>query len=71
MLKDSQLKINDLPFRTKSLAIEDIERISIEPYWYDSSKIILKDKSVVKYRDSQISYKKLKEFMGQFGIPVE
>jgi hypothetical protein len=63
--------INKDLFRTKVIDIKNIEKIVIEPSPFSSSKIVLKDNTFIKYEDSQVNDKELKEFMKQFDIPVE
>ena len=69
-VSDSKLIIYDTLFRTTSIDLDRIEKFQIEPHPFTSSKIILKDKSSVKYSDMQVNDEKLKEFMAQFGILV-
>jgi hypothetical protein len=68
---DNKLLINKDLFRTKVIDINNIEKIVIEPSPFSSSKIVLKDNTFIKYEDSQVNDKELKEFMKQFDIPVE
>ena len=68
---DKKLIINEGIFRTKTIDLEKIKKFEIEPGPFTASKIILKDKTKIKYSDSQTDDKKLKELMGQYNIPVE
>ncbi len=68
---DNKLIINDGVFKTMTIDLDKIEKFDIEPGPFTASKIILKDKTKIKYSDSQTDDKKLKEFMGQYNIPVE
>jgi hypothetical protein len=70
-LKDNKLIINKDFFRTQVIDLDKIERVNIEPGPFTSSKIVLRDKTKIKYMDSHADDKELKEFMGQFNIPVE
>ncbi len=70
-IADNKLIINDGIFRTKTIDLDKIEKFDIEPGPFTASKIILKDKTRIKYSDSQTDDKKLKELMGQYNIPVE
>jgi hypothetical protein len=70
-IKDKKLIINKEFFRTHSIDLDNIEKFNIEPGPFASSKIILRDNTAIKYMDSQVNNKELKEFMGQFNIPVE
>ncbi len=68
---DNKLVINRDYFRTTTIDLDKIEKFDIEPGPFSSSKIILKDKTTIKYLDNQLNDKELKELMGQFNIPVE
>jgi membrane protein YdbS with pleckstrin-like domain len=68
---DNKLIINEGIFRTKIIDLDKIEKFDIEPGPFTASKIILKDKTKIKYSDNQTDDKKLKELMGQYNIPVE
>jgi len=68
---DNKLVLNDSVFRKTTIDLDQIEKFDFEPGPFVSSKIILKDKTKVKYTDSQTDFEKLKEFMGQYNIPVE
>ena len=68
---DNKLIINEGFFKTTTIDLDKIEKFDIEPGPFTASKIILKDKTKIKYSDSQTDDKKLKEFMGQYNIPVE
>ena len=68
---DNKLIINDSFLRTRTIDLDKIEKFDIEPGPFSSSKIVLKDKTTMKYLDSQTDDKRLKEFMRQFNIPVE
>lgn len=68
---DNKLIINEGVFKTTTIDLNKIERFDIEPGPFSASKIILKDKTKVKYADSQTDNKQLKAFMGQYNIPVE
>ena len=70
-IADNRLVINEGIFRKITIDLDKIEKFDIEPGPFTASKIILKDKTKIKYSDSQTSDKKLKEFMGQYNIPVE
>jgi hypothetical protein len=70
-VKDNNLIIQKGYFRTQSIALNKIEKLDIQPGPFGSSKIVLKDRTTVKFHDSQADLKELKYFMGQFGIPVE
>ena len=67
---NNKLIINRDYFRTTTIDLDKIEKINIEPGPFKSSRVILKDKTTVKYLDSQTNDKELKQFMGQFNIPV-
>ncbi len=68
---DNKLFIYENIFRTTTIDMEKIEKFDFEPGPFSTSKIILRDKTKLAYSDSQAEFKKLKEFMGQFNIPVE
>jgi hypothetical protein len=68
---DGKLIINRDYFRNTTIDLDKIEKIDIEPGPFSSSKIILKDKTTIKYLDNQVNDKELKELMEQFNIPVE
>jgi hypothetical protein len=68
---DNKLIINEGIFRTTTIDLEKIEKFDIEPGPFTASKIILKDKTKIKYSDSQTDGKKLKEFMREYNIQVE
>lgn len=68
---DNKLIIHDGVFRTTTIDLDKIEKFEIEPGPFTASKIILKDKTAIKYSDSQTNNKKLKEFMERYNIPVE
>jgi hypothetical protein len=70
-VKDNKLIINKDYFRTQLIELDKIEKFDIEPGPFGSSKIILKDQTKIKFLDSQTDQKELKDFMGQFDIPVE
>lgn len=69
-VKDNKLIINRDFFRTQLIELDKIEKLDIEPGPFTSSKIVLKDKTMIKYADRYTDYKELKHFMGQFNIPV-
>jgi len=69
-VRENNLVINKELFRTKIINLDHTERIVINPRFFLSSKIIMKDKTTIKYLDSQINDIELKEFMQQFNIPV-
>lgn len=68
---DNKLIINEGIFKTTTIDLDKIEKFDIEPGPFTASKIILRDKTKIKYSDSQTNDKELREFMGQFNIPVE
>ena len=68
---DNKLVINKDLFRTKVIDLDKIEKVDVKSGPFSSSRIVLKDKTIIKYLDSQTKDKELKEFMGQFNIPVE
>jgi len=68
---DNKLIINEGIFKRTTVELDKIEKFDIEPGPFTASKILLKDKTKIKYSDSQTDDKKLKEFMGQYNIPVE
>jgi hypothetical protein len=70
-VSNDKLVINKDFFRTKIIDLDKIEKVDIEPGPFSSSRIILKDKTTIKYLDNQTNEKELREFMGQFSIPVE
>jgi hypothetical protein len=70
-IADNRLVINEGIFRKRTIDLDKIEKFDIEPGPFAASKIILKDKTKIKYSDSQTDDKKLKEFMRQFNILVE
>ena len=53
------------------IELSKIGKFVIEPSPFSNSKIVLKDKTDVKYSDSQTDDKKLKELMAPYEIPVE
>jgi hypothetical protein len=68
---DNKLIINEGIFRKKTIDLNEIDKVVMEPGPFTASKIILKDKTKIKYSDTQTDDKKLKELMGQYKIPVE
>ncbi|TXH24015.1 MAG: hypothetical protein E6Q96_10845 [Cyclobacteriaceae bacterium] len=68
---DNKLVINRNIFQKYSVDLDHIEKFEIEPGPLTASKIILKDKVKIKYDNSQIDDKQLKELMRQYCIPVE
>lgn len=68
---DNKLILNGSLFRKRIIELNQIDKFEYEPGPFTSSKIILKDKTKVKYHDSQTDFKELKEFMGRFNIIVE
>lgn len=70
-IDDNKLIINEGIFQTKTIDLAKIEKFDIEPGPFTASKIVLRDKSTIKYSDSQTDGKKLKELMAQYNIPVE
>jgi hypothetical protein len=66
----NKLVINEGIFKKTTIDLDKIEKFDIEPGPFTASKIILKDKTKIKYSDSQADDKKLKEFMEQYNIPV-
>ncbi len=68
---DNKLIINDSLFKTTTIDMDKIEKFDLEPGPFTASKIVLRDKTKIKYADSQTDDKKLKEVMRQFNIPVE
>jgi hypothetical protein len=70
-VKNNTLIIHNDFFRTKSIELDKIEKVKIEPGPFTLSKIILKDNTQIKYHDSQVDDKELREFMAQFSIQVE
>ena len=68
---DNKLIINEGVFRTTTIDLDKIEKFDIKLGPFTASKIILRDKSKIRYSDSQTNDKELREFMGQFNIPVE
>ena len=68
---DNKLIINEGLFKRTIVDLDKIEKFDIEPGPFTASKILLKDKTKIKYSDSQTDDKKLKEFMGHYNIPVE
>lgn len=70
-LVDSKLIINKDYFQTQSIDIDKIEKIDIEPGPFKYSRIILRDKTEIKFNDSYVDNKDLKEFMGRLSIPIE
>ena len=65
-----ELKINRDFFVTRKINLSEIERVNIEPGPFTSSTIVLKDRSVVKYMDSQLDDVELKKVFGQLEIQV-
>jgi hypothetical protein len=65
---ESSLIIHRDYFRTTSINLNNIEKISIEPGSFTS--IILKDKTEVKFVDTDVDLKKLREFLAQLRIPI-
>lgn len=70
-LTDNKIILNRDYFRIELIDVKKIEKIWIEPGPFKFSKIILKDKTEVKFNDSYADSKELKEFMGQLQIPIE
>jgi hypothetical protein len=70
-LTENKVIINRDYFRTQVVDLDKIEKIWIEPGPFKSSKIILKDKTEVKFNDSYADSKELKEFMVHLQIPIE
>ncbi|HEV8515154.1 MAG TPA: hypothetical protein VGQ59_17855 [Cyclobacteriaceae bacterium] len=70
VIRESSMIIHQDYFRTKSINLNDIEKIEIEPGPFKSSSIVLKDKTKVKFIDSYIDIKELKEAMNNFNISV-
>jgi hypothetical protein len=70
-VSNGKLIINEGIFRTKTIILDGIEKVDVEPSPFSFSKIILKDKTIIKYQGNQTNYKELSEFMAQFNIPVE
>ena len=70
-VKDRMLVMNKDFFRKKCIEIDKIEKLDIEPSPFTWSKIVMKDKTEIKYWDSHVDDKELKEFMSQFNIPIE
>lgn len=70
-IKDKELIINKSFFRTQSVQLNEIDRVEIEPSPFVSSKIYLKDGRLIKYLDSIVNEKSIKELLGPFNIPVE
>ncbi len=68
---ESCLIIHQDYFRTKSINLNDIEKIEIEPSPFKSSYILLRDKTKVKFNDSNLDVKELKEAMSQFNIIID
>lgn len=68
---DDKLIINRDFFRKQTVDLKEIEKLDVEPGPFTSSKIVLKDQSVIKYMDSQLDDKELKEMFGRLKIPVE
>jgi hypothetical protein len=68
---DNKLIINEGILKRIIIDLDKIEKLNIEPGPFTASTIILKDKTKIKYSDRQTDDKKLKEFMGQYNIPVE
>ncbi|MGE0589691.1 MAG: hypothetical protein AB7O48_14030 [Cyclobacteriaceae bacterium] len=65
-----KLIINRDFFRTQTVDLTDIVKIDIEPRPFISSKIILKNQSVIKYMDDQLDDNELRQLFGQLNIPV-
>ncbi len=70
-IENSNLTINESVFAKKSIPLDQIEKVQIKASPFSSSKIILKDKKIVKYSDSQVNDRKLKDFMASLNISVE
>lgn len=68
---DNVLIIYESIFKTTRIELGKIEKVVVEPGPFTPSRIVLKDNTKIKYSDSQAGDKELKEFMGQFNIPVE
>jgi hypothetical protein len=68
-LRDNRLKINKDFFFTKHIDIYKIDKIKIGTGLFDSSAIILKDKSKIRFHSADD--KGLKQLMGQLNIPIE
>ena len=68
---DNKLVINEGIFIRRKIELNKIEKFDINPNPFSLSKIILKDQTKIRYSDFQTNDKKLREFMGQFNIPVE
>jgi hypothetical protein len=67
---NNQLIIQEAFFQTKAIDLKKIAKVSIESGWFTPPKIILKDKTEIRYSAGQVNDKELKEFMAQFKIPV-
>ncbi len=70
-LIDNKLIINKDFFQTQSIDVDKIEKIDIEPGPFKYSRIILRDKTEIKFNDSYVDKTDLKEFMGRLSIPIE
>ena len=68
---DNKLVLHKDFFRTQTVDLDKIVRFILEPDPFTSSKIVLKDNSVVKYMDSQTDNKELKELLKRFNIPIQ
>lgn len=69
-LDDDSIVLRRLTFfNAARIEIADIEKIKTVNSMFKSPKIILKDKTSIKF-DSFVDKKELSEFMVQFGIPV-
>lgn len=66
-----KLVINVSVFKTRIIELNKIEKFVIEPSPFSNSKIVLKDKTEVKYSYSQTDDGKLRELMAQYVISVE
>jgi len=65
-----QLKINRDFFQTQTLELKDIVKIEIQPNPLVNSYILMKDGRKVKFNDSYVTDKRLKEVMGHALVEV-
>jgi hypothetical protein len=70
-MRDRTLIINKDFFRTQKVNIDSIERFDVRTGPFESSRIILKDKTTIRCVDSYVDHQELKAFMSQLNIPVE
>jgi len=69
-IKDNQLCIYRDYFRIEVIQLDKIDRVDLESSPFRYSRIILKDKSEVKFNDHYTGRESLNKLMQQLNIPV-